>query len=70
MGTRPQAGHRLERAAVLTLGLYLAGTGASALWRGEWLYADYVGLRVPAPLAVLAGVLLLILGTVRWSSVR
>lgn len=60
---------RLERAAVLVLGVYLTGTGASAIARGSWFYTDYLGLHVPAPLAVVAGLLLLLLGTARWRSV-
>lgn len=59
---------RLERAAVLVLGVYLTGTGASAIARGAWFYTDYLGLHVPAPLSVVAGLLLLLLGTARWRS--
>lgn len=64
------SGSRLERVTVLTLGLYLAGTSLDALRLGRWLYTDYLGLDVPAPLALLAAILLLLLGTVRWSRHR
>lgn len=62
-------GRRLERAAVVVLGVYLTGTGASAIARGTWFYTDYLGLLVPAPLSIVAGLLLLLLGTARWRSV-
>lgn len=58
---------RLDRAAILVLGLYLTGTGSLALWRGRWLYTDYLGLRVPAPFALLVGAALLVIGTVLWT---
>lgn len=63
------SGMGLERVAVVVLGLYLVGTGSAALGRGRWSYTDDLGLDVPAPLAVLAGALLLLLGLVRWSRV-
>jgi len=55
-----------DRAAVVVLGLYLAGTGGAALWRGRWLYTDYLGLRILSPLALLTGIVLLLLGTALW----
>ena len=61
---------RLDRALVIVLGLYLTGTGGVALWRGRWLYTDYLGLRVPAPLALLSGLALLLVGTALWRRVR
>jgi hypothetical protein len=60
---------RLERVAVVVLGLYLTGTGVLSLLRGRWSYTDYLGLDVPAPLALATGLLLLVLGVVRWSRV-
>jgi membrane protein implicated in regulation of membrane protease activity len=45
----------LERLAGLVLGLYLLGIGLHALVAGRWLYRDYLGLGMPAPLAVVAG---------------
>ena len=56
----------LDRALVVVLGLYLAGTGGVALWRGRWLYTDYLGLRVLSPLALLTGIALVLLGTAFW----
>lgn len=55
----PGAIDGLERAAAAVLGLYLVGTALAHLWQGRWLYADLLGLEVPAPLALLAGLLLL-----------
>jgi hypothetical protein len=56
----------VERIATLLLGFYLLGTSALHLARGEWLYADYLGLSVPVPLAVAVGTMLLFLGLFRW----
>ena len=53
MTVRRRAAGLLERVTVAVLGVYLGGTGLSALRRGHWLYTDYLGLEVPAPLALL-----------------
>lgn len=50
---------RLERAAIVLLGVDLVGTGLRHLAVGEWVYRDLVALVVPSPLAVAAGLLLL-----------
>lgn len=57
---------RLERAATIVLGLYLTGTALDALGHGRWLFADYLGLEVPAPLGLGAGLLVLGAGTIWW----
>jgi hypothetical protein len=67
---RRRAAGLLERVTVAVLGVYLGGTGLSALRRGHWLYTDYLGLEVPAPLALLAASLLLALAARPWSKWR
>lgn len=57
---------RLERAATIVLGLYLTGTALDALGHGRWLFVDYLGLEVPAPLGLGAGLLVLGAGTIWW----
>lgn len=66
MSEQPPSGLRLERAALVVLGLYVSGSGLVALRHGLWFYTDYLGLRMPAPLAILAGLLLLAAGTALW----
>jgi hypothetical protein len=55
----PGAIDGLDRAAAGLLGLYLVGTAVAHLSQGRWLYVDLLGLEVPAPLALAAGLLLL-----------
>jgi hypothetical protein len=58
----------LERLAAGVLGMYLVGGGVLAVERGKWLYADYLGLPVPAPAAILVGALLVTLAVGRLGS--
>jgi len=57
---------RLERIAVIVLGVYLIGTAVDALRHGRWLFVNYLGLEVPAPLGLGAGLLVLAAGTLWW----
>ncbi len=66
MESKSESTGRLERIAVITLGIYLIGTAFHALANGHWLFEDYLGLRVPAPLGLLAGILVLAAGTLWW----
>ena len=60
------AGADLDRIAVTALGLYLIATGLRAVVAERWLYEDALGLRVPAPLGLAAGLLLVVVGIFCW----
>ena len=46
----------------MLLGVYLAGGALRAMTQGHWFLVNYLHLRVPAPLAFVVGVGLLIAG--------
>ncbi len=59
----------LERAAVAAAGVYLTATGVSALASGRLIYANYLDAPMLAPLAILAGALLLAVSLFGWKAV-
>ena len=52
----------LEQCAVVVLGLYLAGVGINVLTRGGVMYTNWFRWPVAAPIAVIVGVILIVVG--------
>ena len=52
----------LERCAVMVLGVYLAGVGINVLTQGDVMYSNYLRWPVAAPIALMIGVLLVVMG--------
>ena len=55
----------LERLLVAVLGLYLLGTGVSAILGGRWFYPNYLRLPTLAPVAAILGLGLLVVALSR-----
>ena len=56
----------LERAALLTAGVYLAGGGIATLSTGRATHANYLHAPTSAATALVIGTLLIALGTLGW----
>jgi hypothetical protein len=54
----------IERLTVIVLGVYLAAVGLHMVLRGHPLYRNYLHTPVPAPVAVVLGLVLIIAGFV------
>ena len=52
----------LERCAITVLGVYLAGAGINALTRGQVMYRNWFRWPVAAPIAVIIGIILIVVG--------
>ena len=52
----------LERCAVVVLGVYLAGVGINALTQADVMYANYLRWPVAAPIALIIGITLVVVG--------
>ena len=52
----------LERCAVVVAGIYLAGVGINVMTRGDVMYSNYLRWPVAAPIALIIGVVLMLIG--------
>ena len=52
----------LERCAVVVAGIYLAGVGINVMTRGGVTYANYLRWPASAPVALVVGVVLMVIG--------
>lgn len=60
----------LERAAGLTLGLYLAGIGVDGVTRGRFVYRNYLRMTVHTPTALVIGLIVLFIFSIGWRFLR
>lgn len=60
----------LERCAVVVAGIYLAAVGVNVMTRGGVMYSNYFRWLVAAPVALVIGVILIVVGMRLYASSR
>ena len=52
----------LERCAVVVAGIYFAGVGINVMTRGYVMYSNYLRWPAAAPVALVIGIILMVIG--------